>query len=519
MNKIIVLGIVGIIVLGIVLVFNFAVNEDSHIIDKEIPATKLSEIDREKFCGTSDAQSTKYVKEFKIPTQCTQPQAITVDSDGIVWFAQSNTASIGKFDTKTKTFTEYKNPSWQLLEPTMISGIGYASDDSLWFTDDKYDSLWKFNIVSQQFHRFSFPSDGSSIPQKLKINGSQMIVNDLTGNKIAIYDLTTPRQNLDPFLIPSNNPRSVTSPILLDDKDNIWYPTWEPNATGVIIKINQTSLDLAMRNFTSSSSIDIDFFALPRGLSINGITFDNNGFLWLADSSSSSFYKFKPDLGNSNFTEFVTPKPSVLSYGNYSGNIMSPISSPNWMDSDSEGNLVFNEPLANRIALFNPQDETLIEYDIPSRNPHWADCGIEKNCGIAQILEFAVDGQKIWFTEWAENKIGYVDTSIPIPIQIKLDTDNLPIKKGETLNFEFALSSSLPDKIPIHLVTANTAPDSGLEVQLNIHQDYLINSQESLKINATIHAKNNTASGQHKILFGTTLPDIFIGKFATVLVN
>jgi len=35
--------------------------------------------------------SNDYVKEYKIPTACTQPLAITVDHNGIVWFAQTNT--------------------------------------------------------------------------------------------------------------------------------------------------------------------------------------------------------------------------------------------------------------------------------------------------------------------------------------------------------------------------------------------------------------------------------------------
>ena len=62
--------------------------------------------------ANEQAMSNEYVKEYKIPTACTQPLAIIVDHDGLVWFAQTNTGKIAKFDPLTETFTEYDNPVW-----------------------------------------------------------------------------------------------------------------------------------------------------------------------------------------------------------------------------------------------------------------------------------------------------------------------------------------------------------------------------------------------------------------------
>ena len=59
-----------------------------------------------QFCSANEqAMSNEYVKEYKIPTACTQPLAITVDHNGIVWFAQTNTGKVAKFDPLTDTFT------------------------------------------------------------------------------------------------------------------------------------------------------------------------------------------------------------------------------------------------------------------------------------------------------------------------------------------------------------------------------------------------------------------------------
>ena len=70
-----------------------------------------------QFCSAneSNARSNEYVKEYKIPTACTQPLAITVDHNGIVWFAQTNTGKVTKFDPLTETFTEYDNPVWEQM--------------------------------------------------------------------------------------------------------------------------------------------------------------------------------------------------------------------------------------------------------------------------------------------------------------------------------------------------------------------------------------------------------------------
>ena len=519
-NFFIVFGI-GIFLTGTLLIFAFNFTSDETPDEKFAESLSInSEIKIEKFCGTSDEKSTHYVKEYKIPTECSQPQAITFDDKGNVWFAQSNTASIGKFDPLKEEFTYYENPLWEGSDPTMIYGIDYAPDNSLWFTDDLYNSVWKFKIDKQQFYRFSFPSDGQSMPQKLKIMGSKMIVNDFTGNKIAIFDLTSPDQNLNPFLLPSNNPRAVTSAVTLDNQNNLWYPSWELNATGVIIKINQTSLDAAMQNLDfGSTEIDIEFFALPNRLSINGIEFDNEQNLWLADSMSSNFFKFKPISGNKNFTKFVTSEPASDSFGNFSGGVTSPISRPTWIKHDALGNLVFIESDANRIAIMNPKTETLIEYEIPSKNPHWADCGGEPNCGRAQIFDFEIDGNKIWFTEWAENKIGFVDTSIEIPIHIEITPQELKLNQGEIKNFEITLKSNSKNSLKVQPLVSNPNLESGIDVQLNFDKSStFVDSENPIKFNATVYAGNKT-SDEYKILIGSLLQDVTISNFLSVIVE
>ena len=76
------------------------------------PADNFPYAQRAQFCGTSSAKSNTFVKEYKIPTECTQPLAITTDPQGNVWFAEANTGRIAMFDPATETFTDYENPTW-----------------------------------------------------------------------------------------------------------------------------------------------------------------------------------------------------------------------------------------------------------------------------------------------------------------------------------------------------------------------------------------------------------------------
>jgi virginiamycin B lyase len=59
------------------------------------PMDNYPDVQRVQFCGSEDtAKSNHYVKEFKIPTPCTQPLAITSDPIGNLLFTHTNTGQV-----------------------------------------------------------------------------------------------------------------------------------------------------------------------------------------------------------------------------------------------------------------------------------------------------------------------------------------------------------------------------------------------------------------------------------------
>ncbi len=148
---------------------------------------------------------------------------------------------------------------------------------------------------------------------------------------------------------------------------------------------------------------------LEKLLTPNGSVVSDDGIIWLADTTSSSFFSFDPLTEQ--FIQYVTADPTLSTYGNQTGIVKSPISRPYWIESDDTGRIVFNSQTANNISVMDPTTQSLVEYHVPSKNPHWADCdpgtGVMLNdCGLAQIFDFTIDDEKIWFTEWVEIILG-----------------------------------------------------------------------------------------------------------------
>jgi virginiamycin B lyase len=170
------------------------------------------------------------------------------------------------------------------------------------------------------------------------------------------------------------------------------------------------------------------------------------------------------------------------------------------------------------IGVFDPDVESLVEYSIPSKNPHWGDCGNDKDCGLSQVFDFVVKDDKVWFTEWSENNLGVVDTTIPLPIEIHLDEDEISLYPGESKNLNFSISSISENILPSVSLILSESSDF-LDVQTNDSplENLLPGSLES--INVTINADDKLIPGKYKVLLGAATEQVSVSKFVTVIVK
>ena len=506
---------------------DYAAMDDPEVTITGTPSDNFPDDQRTTFCSSGgDAKFTDYVNEYVIPTECTNPLAIVSDYDGNVWFAETNTGNLAKFDPTTETFTEYDNPTWPPGGRSMMWGIDYAPDGSIWFTDETYDSIWKFSTIDEKYQRLSYPSSDNSLPQKLRIDGSHIIINDFTGNKLSILDVSLSDAEVNYLSIPSAIDDSVTADFAVDSNDNIWYTNWLYQQGGFLVKFNQNGYRDTVSDSGEQFLPLVDFisaYALPvQLLTPNGVAFSDDGILWIADTTSSSFFSFDPS--SEQFVQYVTADPKFETYGNQTGIIKSPISRPYWIESDDQGRLVFNEQTANNISVMDPKTQSLIEYHVPSKNPNWGDCdsGIKvlDDCGVAQIFDFTISGEKIWFTEWVENKIGVVDTSIPLPLEIQFEYDTLNILPGNSDTFHFMIYPQFENNT-LELSSVISTTHDFLTVD-HIHdsaQTFELNSDDTVAVHIEISASNDALPGIYKILLGVQSSDIAISKFLTVIIE
>ena len=114
----ILLAVVGVTLISIILANpNLISSDNTDVVLTDVtltgtPADNFPEEQRSKFCGTGNAKSNNYVKEYKIPTDCTLPQAIVTDDFGNIWFVESNLGRVAKFDPVSEKFNEYTNSFW-----------------------------------------------------------------------------------------------------------------------------------------------------------------------------------------------------------------------------------------------------------------------------------------------------------------------------------------------------------------------------------------------------------------------
>ena len=174
-----------------------------------------------------------------------------------------------------------------------------------------------------------------------------------------------------------------------------------------------------------------------------------------------------------------------------------------------------NEQTANRIGVFNPSTEVLTEYTVPSRNPNWADCEGIDYCGVAQVFDFAAYGEKIWFTEWVENNIGVVDTSISPPFSIDIDRKQITLEKGQTGQITLEVTKTLfSDTFDVSVNSSSTSTFSDIIIT---HENNFSLSDKTT-ISVEIIVSEHALSGTHKVLLGAYTDDIAVSQFITVTV-
>jgi hypothetical protein len=160
---------------------------------------------------------------------------------------------------------------------------------------------------------------------------------------------------------------------------------------------------IAIKN-TGNKTATAPTFGSPSPASTTTTTTGGMQKMFVSDHGSSRVI--------SSATGDVNPDFTLQSYTSYwtSPSQVYPTTLPGQIVSDKLGkNIYFPEHGGNRMSKINIESGEMTEYDIPT-GP------------LSTTIFIAVsdDAKKVWFTEWASNKVAYLDMTVPVPFSLKI---------------------------------------------------------------------------------------------------
>ena len=436
------------LILVIIFALSFVIHESS-----SQPSSITNPVITDQQTVTYQKQS-NYIHEFDVPNLKEKGlKGIVTDSDGNPWFYhQTNkTSTLIRFNPLNDTFSSYPIEGTTITDNSIINLAGgqLIYDEKrkgIWFTDARLNALGSIDTQNGKIEVHKIPTKNSGVMGLvLSPDGNSIWFTEIIGNNIGSFDINSKTIKEYPT-------GEFTGPTLLayDSNGQLWVTMSYSNS---ILKVEPWSL-IPGSKISGIFEIKLE---KPDSLSPFGIAIadKNKSKLYISDHGSSRLVVSNLTSELKNYTSYWTSPSQAL-----------PMSLPSQVVSDKSGNIFFAEHGGNKIGKVSSNTGIMTEFEIPT-GP----------LATSLFLTVSNDEKRIWFTEWASNKIGYLDNTLQVPINIAITknesasshTDISPIilKGGES----FAMNVKLTlDKKKSSLVMANDTEisvvgmtDSGLQ--------------------------------------------------------
>ncbi|MGH9985092.1 MAG: hypothetical protein ACRD8W_14180, partial [Nitrososphaeraceae archaeon] len=179
-------------------------------------------------------------------------------------------------------------------------------------------------------------------------------------------------------------------------------------------------------------------------------------------------------------------------------------------------------------AKFEPENNTLVEYWIPTQNPLWGRCpednGNSSQCGIANALQFDVDigedgNKEVWFTEWTENKIGRILAEKPLPFSVAVSSPQsreITVDRGDTADIQLNLEANMDNISNLEMRSSGSFSPSGSIVNATgIFSEQTVSLQDegdSKQVSFFFSPQANLRPGNYTLMLGAETESVSILK-------
>jgi virginiamycin B lyase len=356
----------------------------------------------------STPEQSRYVTEYQVGATDSQPNAIASDSKGNIWFTLASEYAIGELTPSNGTTHEFRIPD----QNGSLVSWGIAVDDArnlVWFTDQLANSVWSLNTTSESFTRYRVPTALASPYQVALDSNGNVWFTEIDGGKIGeITDSGAIREDE----IPGTGPKGPAG-IAIGAGDAVWFTEVYADAVG------------SLKNGTFHE------FPLSGVTSPTGIAVDSDGDLWVTLHGASDFAELDPATNSTRIisTSVPTGLSSTLPY---------------FVAVDPHGNVWFDEHYGNAIARFSPSNQTLVEYEVPTR--------VASLANISGALTIGLDPSgHPWFTEFYTGKVGTVDPAGALGIRVVIGQPSngtaLEVPNGGSVSVSVQVTGSSPSTL------------------------------------------------------------------------
>jgi len=423
-------------------------------------------------------KTSNFIKEFDSPIKERGLKGITSDNQGNVWFyhATNSSSRIIKMNIDGK-FEQYDISGSTIVENPIVNLAGGQlvfddSRNSVWFTDARTNSIGKLDSKSGKIWLVGIPTPKSG-PMGLALSNDKKSIwfTEILASKVARLDPETNK-------ITEYSTGNDSGPTFLAfDKNGILWVT--QSYAHNVLRIQTELLDSVVVNSMSSFALPKPEIFSPFGIAI--ITHDEKQKMIVSDHGSSRVIVSDLDSSFEPFVSYWTSPSQVY-----------PQTLPGQIVTDRQGNAYFAQHGGNRIARIDANSGIMTEYDIPT-GP------------LSTVLFSTVskDGTKVWFTEWASNKIGYLDTAIPVPFGLNLQDEKITLDKKGPKTIDVTIRPENNSTISTNEVELAVVgmTESGLSgVTYGANPQIFNQGQSAHKSEISLNAEDNAKSGTYTLM-------------------
>lgn len=362
-------------------------------------------------------KESNFIKEFQIPIHDIGLKGITTDSQGNAWFYHSTnqTSSIIKLEPASGQFTSYDIEGNTVVDTPIVNLAGgqIIFDDTrnvIWFTDARTNSVGKLDVQSGKMELIEIPTPKAGpMGIALSPDNNNVWFAEIIANKIGKLEVES-NKIVEYFTGEETGPTFLT----FDNDGILWVTLSYSNS---VLRVQTGLLGSIISSGMSSMTLHKPDTFSPFGIAV--MTGNETQKIFVSDHSSSRVISSDANSNFQSYTSYWTSPSKIY-----------PATLPGQIASDKLGNIFFPQHGGNRISKISIESGIMTEYDIPT-GP----------LSTAVFIAVSDDGKKVWFTEWAANKVAYLDTTIPVRINLHVKNDQITLDRNEPQTLDIVLES------------------------------------------------------------------------------